>query len=146
MNNQVGKVRTISKAFEGRNDVIRWDVLEIKKEQDLRVTIISTNSKYKQGIRIAIDAGEGYVEVNGQKSKGIQLWQDTAPEIVELKCSASEGLLSVYNIWDMGRGNESQSHTSGMLIEKDGEKIIYKCNDFGHETNFDKIVFSIEKL
>jgi hypothetical protein len=146
MSNQIGKTKIISKGFEGRSDVIVWDVLQIKKEQNVRITFISTNSKFKQGIRIAVDVGEGYIEVNGQKSKGIQLWEDTAPNIVELKCLSSEGVLSVYNIWDMGRGCESQSHTSGMLIEKDGTKMIYKCNDFGHETNFDKLVFSLEIL
>lgn len=146
MTKKIGRVKTFSKAFENRNDVVRWDVLNIKKEQDLKLEFISTNSNFKQGIRIAVDVGKGHVEVNGHKSRGIQLWQHTAPKIVYLKCFSSEGLLSIYNIWDMGRGSESQAHTSGMVIEKKGEKLIYKCNDFGYETDFDKLIFQIEMI
>lgn len=146
MNKQIGRVKTYSKVFDGRNDVVRWDVLNIKKEQDLKIVFISTNSRYKQGIRIAVDVGEGYIKVNGQKSKGIQLWENTSPKIVYIKCFSSEGLLSIYNIWDMGRGSESQSHTSGMIIEKRGKKLIYKCNDSGYKTDFDKLVFQIKMM
>ena len=37
-----------------------------------------------------------------------------------------------------------QSHTSGMLLEYNENIIIYHCNDFGFETDFDRLVFSIE--
>lgn len=61
-------------------------------------------------------------------------------------CYTEDGCLSIYNMWDKGKGPESQSHTSGMLIEENGDVITYNCNDIGFETNFDKLVFSIEKL
>ena len=36
---------------------------------------------------------------------------------------------------------------SGMLIEKDGNKTVYRCNDVTMKNvSFDRIVFSIEKL
>lgn len=46
----------------------------------------------------------------------------------------------------MGGRRESQAHSSGMIIEKNGNKLIYKCNDFGLETNFDKLIFQIELI
>jgi hypothetical protein len=52
----------------------------------------------------------------------------------------------VYNIWDKGKGRQSQLLTSGMILEEKDNKIIYYCNDYGFETDFDKLVFSIEKL
>lgn len=146
MKKKIGRTRIISNAFKGRDNIIVWDVLQIKNEQDIRVTFISAKSNFKQGIRVAIDVGEGYIEVDGQKSKGMKLWQDTATCIDELKCFSSEGLVSVYNIWDRGQGSESQAFTSGMLVEEEGNKRIYNCNDFGYETNFDKLVFTIELL
>jgi len=56
------------------------------------------------------------------------------------------GLLSFYNIWDDGDGRESQAHTSGMIVEQKNKVLIYHCNDYGFETDFNKLVFSIEKL
>jgi hypothetical protein len=146
MNKQIGRVKTFCKAFEGRTDIVRWDVQQIKQEQILKVEFIGKNSPFRQGVRIAIDAGDGLIEVNGQESKAIQLWEDTAPKVVMLKCKSKEGLLSIYNIWDEGRGRQSLAHTSGMILEDVGNKTIYRCNDFGYDTNFGKLIFSIEKL
>lgn len=144
MKKEIGRIVTYSKAFEGRNDIVRWDVLNIEKEQEIRLKFISTNSEYKQGVRIAVDAGEGYLETNGVKSKGMQLWEHTAPNVVYLKCFSSEGLLSVYNIFERDGQIESQMHRTGMIKEEEGNKIIYRCNDTGRNTDFDKLVFQIE--
>ncbi|WP_153126382.1 MULTISPECIES: hypothetical protein [Bacillales] len=141
-----GKKRIYNDEFEGRNNVVMWDVLKIDNEQTIKLTFISKNSKNRQGVRLGIDVGEGYIEVNGLKSKSIELWEDTAPKEVLCKCVSSEGLLSVYNIWDKGKGRQSQLLTSGMILEEKDNKIIYYCNDYGFETDFDKLVFSIEKL
>lgn len=146
MNKQIGRIRTFCKAFGERTDIVRWDVQQIKQEQILKLEFISKNSPFRQGVRIAIDAGDGIIEVNGQESKAIQIWEDTAPKEVIFKCKSKEGLLSIYNIWDEGRGRQSLSYTSGMILEEVGKKITYKCNDFGYDANFDKLVFSIEKL
>lgn len=143
---QLGKEKIFNKSFEGRNDVIKWDVIEIKNEQLLEIRFISKNSKIRQGIRLAIDAGDGYIEINGISNKGVELWEDTAPKEFICKCCSSEGLLSVYNIWDKGKGRQSQLLTSGMLVEEDGDTYTYQCNDYGYETNFDKLIFSIAKL
>ena len=143
---QLGKEKIFNKSFEGRNDVIKWDVIEINNEQLLEIRFISKNSKNRQGIRLAIDVGEGYIEINGISNKGMELWQDTAPKEVICKCCSSEGLLSIYNIWDKGKGRQSQLLTSGMLVEEDENTYIYRCNDYGYETSFDKLIFSIEKL
>jgi hypothetical protein len=81
--------------------------------------------------------------VNDQKCGSVELWTDTAPTQVEIECKTSDGLLHLYNIWDKGRGRESQSNTSGMLVEETATKR-YRCNDIGFETKFDKLVFTIE--
>lgn len=146
LNKQFGRIRTYSKAFEGRNDIVRWDVLHISREQTLKVTFMSKKSRFRQGARIAVDVGDGIIEVNGQKSKAVDLWEDTAPREVVLKCDSKEGLLSVYNIWDEGRGRQSLAHTSGMVVEVNNNMFVYRCNDFGSDPIFDKIVFSIEKV
>lgn len=133
----------------GFKDVIRWDVVDINENQELDFEFVSTNSKYTQGIRLAIDVGEGFIEVNGVKSKEIQLWEDTCPKKAKIRCVSSEGKLSVYNIFDMGLergGVKSQVDSSGMVVEREGNKLIYKCNDAGFQTDFDKLVFEIELI
>lgn len=146
----LGRKRVYSKAFEGREDVIRWDVLKIKQEQELELEIISTNSKYVQGIRLAVDAGNGYVEANGIKAKGVDLWEDTMPKKQRIMCKSEEGFLSVYNIFEAEKGRrtsrKSLTDFGGMLVECNGNTVIYRCNDMGIVTDFDKLVFSITLL
>ena len=146
-----GKERIMNDEYNklGIDNVVRWDVIELEKnkEQELKFNFISTNSKYKQGVRIAIDFGDGYIEINGIKSKEFNLWEDTCQHNIIMKCKNTEGKISVYNIFDLGNsrgGIRSQVDSSGMLIETNDKYRIYKCNDAGFQTNFDKLVFEIE--
>lgn len=143
---EVGRKTIYNNSFEGRKDIILWHVLDIKPDQLIKINFISKNSKNRQGIRLAIDVGEGYIEINGQRNKGFELWEDTAPKEFTARCVTKEGLISVYNIWDKGKGRQSQILTSGMILETNGNKYTYHCNDFGFDTNFDKLIFSVEKL
>jgi hypothetical protein len=47
MKYQIGKERFYNDNFEGRNDVVHWEVLKIKQHQDIRLKFISVNSKFK---------------------------------------------------------------------------------------------------
>lgn len=146
MDRKIGENRIYCKGFKGRSDIITWDIQRVSKEQTLKITFVQTNSSFRQGIRVAIDAGEGNIEVNGQIKKGIRLWENTAPKEIICKCTSQEGLISIYNLWDRGNGGRSLGYTSGMLVEKDGNKITYRCNDSGIDTNFEKLVFTVEKM
>ena len=147
MQYKIGMERIYNDLFD-IGDVVLWDVLFIESEQFLTLEFISTNSKYRQGIRLAIDVGDGYIESNNIKSKGIQLWEDTCPKKVNIKCISSAGKLSIYNIYDKGADGredvQSQMASCGMLIEKKGNAIQYKCNDTGFCSVFDKLIFQIE--
>jgi len=140
---KIGTERIMNDAFEDRNDVIKWDVLKIPNDAQIKITIISKNSDRRQGIRISTDLE---IEINGELAKAFQIWEDTAPKEVLCKCYTTDGNLSVYNIWDKGRGAESQAYSSGMLKETVGAKATYYCNDIGFQTNFDKLVFSVEVI
>ena len=143
-----GEKRLYNDEFEGMDNVVLWDVLKIDKNQKIKVKFISKNSEESQGIRLAIDAGEGYIEVDGDRAKGISLWEDYAPEEVICECVSEEGLLSVYNIWEREEDGmeDSQCDSSGMIVEEKNGVLIYRCNDYGFEADFDKLVFSIEKI
>jgi len=42
---------------------------------------------------LAIDAGEGHIELNRVSSNGMELWEDTAPKEFICKCYSNEGFL-----------------------------------------------------
>jgi len=143
----IGKTRQYSKHFKDRNDVVLWDVIQIDKEQLIKVAFLDKNSPYFQGIRLAVDVGEGILETNGVESKTMHLWYHTSPRELIVKCKSKAGLISVYNIFQKRHFPESQLYGSGMIIEQDGAKTIYKCHDVSMENvSFDKIIFSIEKI
>ncbi len=80
-----------------------------------------------------------------------KIWEDAVPNKTKFFCFSTEGLVSVYNMYDHGSNHKpsevrSQMDSCGMLVEQKGNKIIYRCNDVGFEPKFDALVFSIEIL
>jgi hypothetical protein len=86
------------------------------------------------------------LSANGVEAPQLDLWQDTAPPVVEVRCESTDGLLRLYNIWQSGRGPgvESRSATSGMLVEvlEDGSRR-YRCHDIGFDPDFDKLILRV---
>ncbi len=151
--NKIGRNRLYNSTFMeelGIPDVVHWEVLNIKKEQEFCIEFISTNSKYRQGIRLAVDAGKGYFEIDGENyGKDVYLLQDPSYKKVNIKCVSDEGLLSIYNVYDKGAGQggiRSQMDYSGMLAEKTETGFRYRCNDVGLTDTFDSLVFEISLL
>jgi hypothetical protein len=138
--------RIYNTAFKskGRDDVVKWDVVKIKNEERVKIIFESVSSKWRQGVWLKTDKG---IVVNGIHCVSVDLWVDTAPNEVECECFTKDGFLSLYNIWDSGRGykRESLAFSSGMLIDELPNGRRYHCNDIGFETEFDKLVFRLEK-
>jgi hypothetical protein len=141
-----GRDRLYNKQFvaRGREDVVSWDVLPITDGEVVKVVFESVNSDRRQGIWLRTDRG---LDVNGQRCPSVSLWHDTAPKEVLCKCHTSEGYLSVYNTYMDSTGvRMSQGAASGMLIEELENGRRYRCNDSGFETDFDRLVFRIERV
>jgi hypothetical protein len=146
---EIGKKKIFNKAFaeKGLNNVVLWDVQDIKHEQQIRVKFISKKTSNRQGLWLRTDNGIVIPELSDELFPSITLWEDTAPKEVICKCFSEDGNLSIYNVWDKGNGSQSQGYTSGMLIDEQNDGIlIYKCNDYGFKNDFTDLVFSIEKL
>ncbi|QFT87273.1 hypothetical protein FIU87_01225 [Bacillus sp. THAF10] len=141
--NKLSFERIINQGFKGKGEVIKWEVQSIFDEQEVKITFLKKDSPYRQGVWLKTDKG---IEVMGQTYASIELWEDTAPKEVYIKCFTSKGVLSFYNIWDKGDGKQSQSYSSGMVLQRKDNELIYGCNDIGFETKFDKLVFSLEML
>ncbi len=141
----IGQQQIYNKAFEkyGRSDVVMWDVLTVHDGEMIKVIFESVNSPWKQGVWLRTDQG---LVVNDQLCPSVHLWVDTAAHEVLCACKSKDGLLSVYNIWDSGKGPRSQAHSSGMLLENLSMGRRYHCNDIGFDTQFDKLVFRVERV
>jgi hypothetical protein len=149
---KIGKERFYSPEWteRGRTDVIFWDVQPIAKQQLVKVTFISRNSPHLQGVRFGIDYGKGGIEVDGcfYPRDYVAMWGDNAGKEVVCKCITNKGFLSIYNEYYVKGENQysAQSYGCGMILEERDSLLIYHCNDYGFETNFDKLVFSLELL
>ena len=137
-----GKKRLYNKAFPDRDDVILWDILPVRDGEKLKLDFESKNSEREQGLRLACDTG---ITGDDWTGKGVLLWYDHSPHEITFTCHTQDGFLSIYNIWDRGKGPESQKHSSGMLVEELPSGRRYRCNDIGFDTEFDKLVFRIER-
>lgn len=129
--------------FSGKYEkpIIQWDVIDITDSLKMKLRFISVNSTWRQGVWLCSDTG---IIVDGQVYKSAMLWSDTAPKVIDITVRSTDGKLHLYNIWDKGRGKDSQSYTSGMLIEGSGNIRRYHCNDIGSNPDFTKLVFELE--
>jgi hypothetical protein len=138
------KNRIYSSAFKekGRDDIVLWDILPIHDREKIKIVFESINSPWRQGVWLRTD---NRLVINNVNCRQAVLWEDAAPKVVICECFTKDGLLSIYNIWDDGNGYKSQSHTSGMLVKELPQGRRYCCNDVGFDTNFDKLIFRIER-
>ncbi|MFC4557282.1 hypothetical protein ACFO3D_03530 [Virgibacillus kekensis] len=145
---EIGTRRILNQAFaeKGFHSVIKWDVQKIYDGQEIEVKFINKGSPHRQGVWLRTDKGIVIPSLSNEKYPSISLWEDTSPQELICKCYTSDGYLSIYNIWDKGNGRESQSYSSGMLLEEGHNVLTYKCNDIGFTTDFNHLVFSIEKM
>ena len=137
-----GTKRVYNQAFEGRDDVILLDVIPIENGDKLSLIFESKNSNWNQGVWMKCDKG---IAIEDVLSNSVIIWFDKDPDLVSFVCNTENELLSIYNIWDRGIGINSQSHSSGMLVEDLPNGRRYRCNDIGFETEFDKLIFRIER-
>ncbi len=91
---------------------------------------------------------DGLLEIGGQKiEKGAVLWQDTAPQEVEIRIVGDATKLEVNNAWDVGDGTIQSWHNGAAMIVEDlprGRR--YRCNDGHPDEDFDDLIFRIERL
>lgn len=136
--------RAYNSAFaeQGIDGVVMIESFPIYDGERLRLVFESVDSPNRQGVWMMT---KGKLVINGQHSAGMDIWQDTAPTEVPIECHTESGVLLLYNIYESQGKRSSQAWTSGMLVEDLPHGRRYRCNDFGLETNFDKLVFRIER-
>lgn len=131
------------KPVEYNGKVIQMmDEVAIGESARLRIEFDEVNSEWRQGISLTT---EGTFEVGEQRIKrGLVLWQDTAPQQVDIVVSSKSGTLQVKNVWDIGDGVVHSWHNgAAMIVNRDGMRIRYQCNDGHADDDFDDMRFSL---
>ncbi len=135
--------RTMGKPveIEGRNAYPIY-VLELEKEKQVIVKWVSTNSKLKQGIQIKID--KGILEVNDDKLSNIILWEDSSPDVVQLRCIPKKNSkLKVWNVWEVDGVTQAWVGNAGMDISESGHLVRLGCSDGAGNVNFQNAVIEL---
>ncbi len=127
--------------IEGRNAYPIY-VLELEKEKRVTVKWVSTQSRLKQGIQIRID--KGVIEVNGEKLSNIILWEDTSPDVVQLRCIPKKhAKLKVWNVWEVDGETHAWVGNSGIEISELDHKVRLRCSDGSDDVNFQNVVVEL---
>ena len=121
--------------------MIKWEVVPIARACRLRIVCEELDRTCKHGVWLLTD---GELIVDGTSSRSINVWAGADRPAVDIDLRTPGGLLHLYNIWDFGQRRESQSWTSGMLIEQLPNGRRYRCKDIGFKTKFDSSVFKID--
>ena len=153
----IGKERRYNIIYKEQGlDVIHWEVIPLKKDEAISIKIISSNYPSTiQGLRIAVDNGDGMFEYNGETKKEIHIWENELGDEKAVISMKSDGLLGFYNTFyeppssnpAIPYGYRSLMAFSGMLLEKlDEDKYLYRCHGMEKTSDFDCMVFELEIL
>lgn len=124
----------------------RLDRISLASSTRIEVTILATNSEWRQNVHIKSDVP---MCERGESGKNMVFWEDPVPCTydVEFLVKRKKPTLCVYNGW----GYEDGSHTS--LVHGAAMKIVfgenertYYCNDGHPDDDFDDLVFKISGI
>lgn len=130
--------------YQGKT-LVMFDDFPTEGVNHLRLVFEERKGEWRQGVSLRF---EGKFKVNGQIiRRGIVLWQDSAPQTVELEVVGKPASIEVKNVWDVGDGVIHSWHNgAAMIIEPlpDGRR--YRCNDGLADDDFNDIVFRLERI
>jgi hypothetical protein len=127
-------------------DVWHMYGIDVSPGEAIALAFESMNSPRRQGVFIGT---EGLLSIDGVDARAFNLWYDTTPRPVVIRCrESSSGRAVVYNIFEREPGRQiSQAHTSGMLVESlPGGGQRYRCCDLAREPSFDRVVFTVRPV
>ena len=122
-------------------ELVRIDRISIKRHFSGFLRVISTNSEWKQGIRIKVN---GSMSINSCEGNDFIIWADDIRGDVSFEGTSRESELMIWNAWDIGGGRvDAWLNGAAMIVEMEGNTRRYKCNDSHDDDNFDDIIFEV---
>ena len=131
--------------YKGKTLVMADKIHMAAESIALKITFLSTDSKYIQGIVLRT---KGEFEIEGTRlSKMTVLWEDTAPKEVDIMVRSKDKMFYIYNAWKTEKcALDSWHNGAAIYIEEiDGAKIFH-CNDGFPDDDFNDLVFKVEFL
>ncbi|MCC5786043.1 MAG: hypothetical protein JJU33_05000 [Phycisphaerales bacterium] len=122
----------------GHDSVVKIEALPIDGPQRLRLIFESCNSPRPQGVWLRSDDS---LLIDGQAFTTAEFWADAGKDHYDFTCKGSA--LWLYNIWLDGDARRSQAYSSGMLVQEVEGGRRYRCQDFGPDADFSRLVFRI---
>jgi hypothetical protein len=131
-------------------ELIRMDRIPVKEKFSGTLRIISTNSELKQAAVLRSPSGKLSIDSSEfVRKKGWLIWEDECiGEVIPFEGVAKDLQLCVYNAWQQfALANvpftNYWTHGAAMIVEIEGNKRTYRCNDGHPDENFDDIVFEV---
>lgn len=130
--------------YQGKT-LVMLDDFPASGVKQLRLVFEECKGEWRQGVALRF---EGKLKVNGQIiRRGIVLWQDSAPQTVEMEIVDQAVTIEVKNVWDTGDGVIHSWHNgAAMIVEHLPYGRRYSCNDGFADDDFDDIVFRLERI
>ncbi|MEP7360603.1 MAG: hypothetical protein ABI744_03395 [Chloroflexota bacterium] len=121
---------------------MKIEALSIALGQRITITFESVGQRFRQGVYLQTN---GTLGAAGRRSNIFEFWSDATPKETVIDVLSTDGKLILYNIWDSGRGRQSQGWKSGMYVEDlpDGSHR-YSCTDTGLEPDFRQLIFRLD--
>jgi hypothetical protein len=122
-------------------ELIRIDRIPVNKAFSGYLRVISTNSEWRQCIRLKVN---GQMFINGIKGQDFIVWADDAKENVSFYGISKGAPLIIWNAWESKIGSiDAWLIGAAMIVEIEGNVRRYRCNDGHPDDNFDDIIFEI---
>lgn len=126
--------------FRGRSDVIRWESLPIEGGSSIHLRFMDSQASEPQGLFLL---GSHEMKIADQSGRAMEVWNNTAPAVVEILTSPETTFISFYHVARDGGVRMSHGYRMGMLVEElDSRRFRYSCTNNG--VQFDSLIFDIE--
>jgi len=130
-------------------EIVNVDRISVQKKFSAVLRLISTNSEWRQAIRVKVRNGKLFG--NSQETKSFIVWADDLKEhnsILHFEGVTKDLQFFVHNAWEQfdHRNTPFLNYWMGnaaMILEVDGNTRRYRCNDGLSDDNFDDIIFEI---
>jgi hypothetical protein len=126
------------------------DRIPVNKKFSGTVRLISTNSEWKQAIRLTVTKGKLRINADREgEAKSVCLWEEYLQKgDCHFEGTTRDLELIVHNAWEQFAWTDRPftnfwKHGAAMIVEVDGSTRRYRCNDGHPDDNFDDIVFEI---
>jgi len=121
------------------------NILEIENlPLRVQVEFISAKASPAQGIQLRLRGGS--LVANGQEAADLVLWQDTAPQTVDVEIRSAGGRPGNFKVWNVWRAGldvtQAWLGNSAMKVEGDlaGSGLMLRCSDGQGKPDFDDLV------